>query len=83
MTAGKFPTGARVRHMDNSPATNKIQVVNPATRERIAELDVAGDQDVARAVDTARKAQVEWQKKSFAERKALFHRLRDLVWHRL
>ena len=65
--------------MDNSLAANKIQVVNPATRERIAELDVAGDQDVARAVETARNAQSDWQKKSFAERRALFYRLRDLV----
>ena len=79
MTVGEFSPAARARNMDNSLANNKIQVVNPATRERIAELEVAGDQDVARVVDAARNAQADWQKKSFAERRALFHRLRDLV----
>jgi acyl-CoA reductase-like NAD-dependent aldehyde dehydrogenase len=65
--------------VDDSLPADKIQVVNPATRERITELDVAGDQDVARAVDNARGAQSAWQKRGFSERGQLFYRLRDLV----
>ncbi|MBI2987806.1 MAG: aldehyde dehydrogenase family protein [Deltaproteobacteria bacterium] len=56
-----------------------IEVRNPATSEKIAELAVASAEEVARAVRQARKAQALWQEKSFAERAKVLHSFRDLL----
>jgi acyl-CoA reductase-like NAD-dependent aldehyde dehydrogenase len=63
----------------NNSQPEKISVQNPATREKIAELVVADERAIARAVERARTAQSAWQKTSFTERAGLFRRLRDLV----
>ncbi len=56
-----------------------LSVHNPATLEQIAELPVASAADVAAAASRARKAQLLWQAKSFAERAKLLYRFRDLL----
>ena len=58
---------------------HKIQVHNPATLARIAELDVASRDDVAKAVELGRKAQALWQKTTFQHRAQLLYCLRDLL----
>lgn len=54
-------------------------VYNPATLEKVAELRVAGAEEVAAAVRRGRAAQEIWQRTSFAERARLFYKLRDLL----
>jgi acyl-CoA reductase-like NAD-dependent aldehyde dehydrogenase len=56
-----------------------VTVRNPATLEKIAELPVAGSNDVAMAVTRARNAQQTWAKTSFVERARLLYKLRDLL----
>ncbi len=56
-----------------------IEVRNPATLQKIAELPVASAGDVAAAVTRARKAQAAWRATSFGERASLLYRLRDLL----
>jgi acyl-CoA reductase-like NAD-dependent aldehyde dehydrogenase len=58
---------------------NKIEVCNPATSEKIAELAVATEEDVVQAVRQAREAQSLWQEKSFVERAKVLYRYRDLL----
>jgi len=58
---------------------DKIEVRNPASGERVAELDVATAEDVVAAVTRARKAQLLWKEKDFKERAGLFYRFRDLL----
>ena len=58
---------------------SKIEVRNPATGERVAELDVATAEDVATSVRRAREAQVLWKEKSFNERAKLLYGFRDLL----
>jgi acyl-CoA reductase-like NAD-dependent aldehyde dehydrogenase len=65
--------------MSTDSQTDRIQVQNPATQEKLAELEIAREEEVARAVDRARIAQSLWQKNSFVERGRLFYCLRDLV----
>ncbi len=56
-----------------------IEIRNPATSEKIAELTVASAQDVAHAVARARQAQITWQEKNFRERANFLYRFRDLL----
>ena len=56
-----------------------IEVRNPATLEKVAELPCASAADVANAVVRARKVQAAWQATTFAERTRLLYRLRDLL----
>ena len=56
-----------------------IEVRNPATLEIIAELKTTSPADVAAAVARARHAQALWQTSSFAERRRILYRLRDLL----
>ena len=62
-----------------SPSPQKIEVRNPATSEKIAEMAVATAGDVARAVSQGREAQAVWQEKNFTERARLLYRFRDLL----
>jgi acyl-CoA reductase-like NAD-dependent aldehyde dehydrogenase len=59
--------------------TQTIQVRNPATLEKITELPIASPEEVAEAVERARKAQAIWRARSFAERAGLLYRFRDLL----
>jgi acyl-CoA reductase-like NAD-dependent aldehyde dehydrogenase len=56
-----------------------IQVRNPATLENIAELKAASPAEMAAAVLRARQAQALWQPSSFAERRRILYKLRDLL----
>jgi acyl-CoA reductase-like NAD-dependent aldehyde dehydrogenase len=56
-----------------------IEVRNPATLEKIADVPVASAAAVADAVARARKVQALWQDTSLAERARLLYRLRDLL----
>lgn len=59
--------------------SSTIEVRNPATLEKIAELPVASSFDVAEAVRRARQAQEIWQSTTFAKRSWILYRLRDLL----
>jgi acyl-CoA reductase-like NAD-dependent aldehyde dehydrogenase len=56
-----------------------IEVRNPATLEKVAELAITSAADVKAAVDRARQAQRKWQTTAFRERARLLYRLRDLL----
>ncbi len=56
-----------------------LEIRNPATLEKIAELPVATPEEAAQAVGRARQAQSLWQRKDFAERAKPLYRLRDLL----
>jgi acyl-CoA reductase-like NAD-dependent aldehyde dehydrogenase len=57
----------------------KIEVYNPATLEKLTELDVASPNEVANAVTRGRKAQAIWQTTRFAQRARVLYRLRDIL----
>ena len=56
-----------------------IQVRNPATLEKIAELKATSPVEIAAMVLRARQAQALWQSTSFAERRKIFYKVRDLL----
>jgi 1-pyrroline dehydrogenase len=56
-----------------------MEVLNPATGETIAEVPRSTEQDVARAVEAAKKALPEWLETTPAERQELLLRLADLI----
>jgi acyl-CoA reductase-like NAD-dependent aldehyde dehydrogenase len=56
-----------------------IEVRNPATLEKIADLPVATPAVVADCVARARNVQAIWQETSFAERSRLLYRLRNFL----
>jgi acyl-CoA reductase-like NAD-dependent aldehyde dehydrogenase len=56
-----------------------IPVINPATREKIAEVPVASAGDVRDAVAKAGSAQQQWARLSFRERGAALRRFRDVI----
>jgi 1-pyrroline dehydrogenase len=56
-----------------------MEVLNPATGETIAEVPRSTEQDVARAVEAAKKALPEWLETTPAERQELLLKLADLI----
>src|ERR671936_610256 len=56
-----------------------MEVLNPATGETIAEVPASTEQDVARAVEAAKKALPEWLETTPAERQELLLKLADLI----
>jgi 1-pyrroline dehydrogenase len=56
-----------------------MEVINPATGETIAEVPRSTEEDVARAVDAAKKALPEWLETTPGERQELLLRLADLI----
>ena len=56
-----------------------IEVTNPATGEVIDTVPAATAEDVARAVECAKKAQVEWNRVPVHERAELMMRFLELV----
>ncbi len=58
---------------------DKIEVRNPATLEKVADLEIVPTAEVANAVARGRKAQALWRSTSFAHRARLLYRLRDLL----
>lgn len=63
------------------PHGGTIDVVNPATEEKITEIAAANDTDVDRAVSAARAAfdEGEWGRMTGGDRERLMHRLADLI----
>jgi betaine-aldehyde dehydrogenase/aminobutyraldehyde dehydrogenase len=62
-----------------SSSGETMEVLNPATGEVIAEVPRSNADDVARAVDAAKKAWVEWQDKTPKDRMELLLALADIV----
>lgn len=60
-------------------SADSIIVHNPATLEKITELQVAAPTEVSRAVERARQAHFVWSQITLAERSRLFYRLRDML----
>ncbi len=56
-----------------------MEVINPASGERIAEVPRCGAEDVDRAVEAAKRALPEWLEKTPKERSELLHRLADVL----
>jgi acyl-CoA reductase-like NAD-dependent aldehyde dehydrogenase len=59
-----------------------FKTINPATEEAIATVADAGEPDVARAVDAARKAQPKWAKTKPAERAKILFRIARRIQER-
>src|SRR5258705_160580 len=57
----------------------KLDVFNPATLERLGEVEMATPDDVRRAVARAREVQAAWAERSFDERGRFLLRARDLL----
>jgi len=53
--------------------------INPATEEEVARLPQAGERDVDKAIEAARKAFPEWSRKSQAHRSACLRRLSETL----
>jgi len=63
----------------NSSAGKTYPVINPATGEKIVDVQLSGPQDVDKAVRAARKAFDTWGKSSGRERSRLLNKLADLI----
>ena len=60
----------------------RVQTINPATEEPLAEVAFAGPKDVARAVEAARAAAPGWQKLPALERGKYLFRIARLIQER-
>jgi acyl-CoA reductase-like NAD-dependent aldehyde dehydrogenase len=58
---------------------DKIEIRNPATLAKIAELPVTSRAEVAEAVARGRRAQAFWRTTSFTHRAQMLYRLRDVL----
>jgi acyl-CoA reductase-like NAD-dependent aldehyde dehydrogenase len=63
--------------MDQGTPQEKIVVWNPATREKITELDISTREEVIQAVGRAREAQRVWKETSFTGRAQVLCKFRD------
>ncbi len=61
---------------------SRVETINPATEEPLAEVAFAGPQDVARAVEAARAAAGPWQKLAPLERGKYLFRIARLIQER-
>ncbi|MBI1745391.1 MAG: aldehyde dehydrogenase family protein [Acidobacteria bacterium] len=69
--------------MLEAPSANTIEVVNPATLEKICEVPIQTSADVQAAYQRSRRAFQDWSQGNFEARAALMWRLRDyLLDHR-
>lgn len=62
-----------------SDGSGRIDVVNPATEERIATVQAAGFKDAERALQSAKAAFPDWSNTPIAERQSWMRRLREEV----
>ncbi len=60
----------------------KLEVFDPATLERVGEIEVATTEDVGVAVEHARKAFESWRSLSFRERERYMLAARDVIAER-
>ena len=68
-----------MKTMSDSESHEKIIVCNPATGEKIAELNVSTADEVRLAATRARKAQQVWEGFDFQTRARVLYRFRDLL----
>ena len=69
-----------VRHASGSPAeSGSFETINPATGEVLARIAIAGEANVERAVEAARRGQREWAARTGAERGRVLKRAADLL----
>jgi acyl-CoA reductase-like NAD-dependent aldehyde dehydrogenase len=61
----------------------RLEVFNPATLDRIGEIEVATNEDVRETLDRARKASAEWGALPFHQRARYMFRARDLLVERI
>ena len=61
----------------NSPSTQ--EVLNPATTERVAEIQIASASETDQAVQAAKSAFLQWRDTSIAKRTKLLYNFRNLV----
>jgi len=58
---------------------NILEIHNPATGAKLADVPAASVEDVRRAIEDARAAQARWAQKSFDDRAEILYRYRDLL----
>jgi aldehyde dehydrogenase (NAD+) len=63
----------------NSTSGKTYPVINPATGEKIVDIQLSGPEDVEKAVRAARKAFETWGKSNPRDRARLLNRLADLI----
>src|SRR5947209_16362236 len=63
----------------DSASGETMEVINPATGEKIAEVPRCGAEDVDRAVEAAKQASPEWLDKTPKDRSELLHKLADVL----
>jgi len=81
------PAGHEVREVEPvvtpppgaEPAERSLDVINPATGERIRSVAVTDDREVEQKVERARRAQPGWAARPFDERAAIVRAFRDLL----
>lgn len=59
--------------------SDKVQTINPATEETVAEYTLMSEADANQAVDNAHEAFLSWKKTSFDERAKLMNNLADQI----
>ena len=59
--------------------SEKVQTINPATEQPVAEYTLMSESAANQAVDNAHEAFLSWKKTSFDERAELFNKLADLM----
>jgi acyl-CoA reductase-like NAD-dependent aldehyde dehydrogenase len=60
-------------------ATSVIEIINPATQQKVGEVPIYDRAQVQAAVESARKAQGAWAAYSFRRRAQVLYRYRDLL----
>ena len=66
---------AIVTPIDSPPgAPRRLRISSPATLETLGEIEVQGADEVTAAVETARKAQIDWARRSFDDRARIVQR---------
>jgi len=74
---------AIVTPVDTPPgARRRLALANPATLEPIGEIEVRTAEDVRAAVETARKAQLDWSALSFDDRARVMRRVLQILLER-
>ncbi len=79
MTTAPFETSAPKQEVRGARTTTMIPCVEPATRRSLGEVPACSPDEVRDRVARARKAQLEWRKTSFDERRAFLKSILDHV----
>jgi succinate-semialdehyde dehydrogenase/glutarate-semialdehyde dehydrogenase len=67
----------------DADSRKSVDVLNPATRQKIASVPNAGASETRTAIEAAAKAQVEWARKTAKERAVIMRRWQDLMLENL